>query len=256
MDRHLLIAGQGRAGSTLFYSMMQHALSGFYLPDREMPAGALLARPGNTCTKRPYDIFDLAEIAKQAEGRKQLDLIVTLRDPRDILTSRHPAVPDDYFYSADLTYFIGGEGPPRKVMPGLVLTHLAIVEALRSDLFPRGVFLLKYEHLVEDPDRIQSMLAEGLGLEFHAGFTGFHRRRASDSLDAAMNGMRPLEAGRVQKWRAPEHRDRIIEQFTSFPVLHNIVIDLGYETDTAWFDALLAEDVAEPVARMQRRAGR
>lgn len=247
MDRHLLIAGQGRAGSTLFYSMMQHALCGFRMPDGEARAESLLSVSGNTCNKRPYDIFDYEKIVRLAEGRKQLDLIVTLRDPRDILTSRHRAVPDDYFYSADLTYFIGGNGPPIRNMPGLIMTHFKIVEALKSGLFPRGAFLLKYEHLVADPARIQNLLEEGLGLEFSAPFSTFHESGTSQSLDLAMNGLRPVAADNVQKWRAPEHRERIIDQFTRFPILHDIVTDLGYERDTSWFEAFKdgAADAAE-----------
>ncbi len=258
MDRHLLIAGQGRAGSTLFYSMMQHALSGFTMPETEVRAGGFLSLPGNVCTKRPYDIFDFAKLAEAAEGRKQLDLIVTLRDPRDVLTSMHKAVPDDYFYSADLTYNIHTPGGPKKTMPGLILVHMAILEALKSGLLPRGAFLLKYEHLVADPDRIQAMLAEGMGLDFHARFSDFHKRDVDASMDRAMNGLRPVDGKQIEKWRAPKHRTRIIDQFTRFPTLHDIVIDLGYEPDTSWFDALREETAdldTQNVSRVQRRAG-
>lgn len=256
MDRHLLITGQGRAGSTLFYSMMQHTLMGFQMPDLEVRARQVMQMEGNTCNKRPYDIFDYAEIARLAQGRKQLDLIITLRDPRDILTSRHPAVPDDYFYSADRTYFIAGTAPPVRSMPGLLLTHVKIVEALQSGLFPRGAFLLKYEHLVDDPARIQQLLSDGMGLTFHGRFEDFHTRQVDQQMARAMNGQRPVSATRVQKWRAPEHRARIIDQFTRFPALHDIVIDLGYEADTTWFEAFLDDDATEPVSRMPQSARR
>ena len=35
-----------------------------------------------------------------------------------------------------------------------------------SGLFPQGIFFLKYEDLVRDPEAVQQMLAEGLGLTF------------------------------------------------------------------------------------------
>ncbi|MGR3569826.1 MAG: hypothetical protein ACU0CN_18860 [Pseudooceanicola nanhaiensis] len=105
-DRHLVIAGQGRAGSTLFYNMLRHCLRDFHLPEGETSAVSCLNRPGNACTKRPFDILQMPRIAAAFAGRKQLDLIVTLRDPRDILTSRHRAVPGEYFYGADRCYHI------------------------------------------------------------------------------------------------------------------------------------------------------
>ncbi|WP_407492330.1 hypothetical protein [Pseudooceanicola sp. MF1-13] len=242
MDRHLLIAGQGRSGSTLFYSMLQHALDGFAMPQVEMSATRVLPYAGNTCSKRPFDIFDMKAIVAAAEGRKKLDLIIMMRDPRDILTSVHSKVPDDYFCSADHCYFIGGPGAPTKTAPGFLMMHMATVEVLNSGLFPQGVFLLKYEHLIDDPARIQTMLAEALDLPFKADFTDFHKGQIGAAHQSAMNGVRPVSADRVQKWRSPQHRDRIIDQFTRFPVLHDILIDLGYEESTAWFDDYCADD--------------
>lgn len=236
MDRHILITGQGRSGSTLFYSMMQHCLRGFHLPDREVRASDMIPVPGNTCTKRPFDVFDFDRIAREAEDRKRLDMIVMLRDPRDILTSIHRKVPDDYFLSADYCYFLFGENGPTRTMPGLLMTHFRILEILKSGVFPQGVFLLKYEHLVEDPDRIQAKLAAGLDLTFEGRFSEFYTREVAPANEAAMNGVRPVARDRVAKWQRPEHRDRIIDQFTRFPVLHDILIDLGYETSTDWFD--------------------
>lgn len=252
MNRHLLISGQGRSGSTLFYSMMQYALDGFVMPDQEIRATQIIPHPANTCSKRPFDVFEFDAIRAAADAAgKRLDMIVMLRDPRDILTSFHSLVPDDYFYSADLCYYLYGDNGPTKTLPGLLPVHLQTLAILKSGAFPQGVFLLKYEHLVADPDRIQQMLADNLDLEFTAKFTDFHKGRIAGAHAHAMNGVRPLSDDRVQKWRAPEHRDRIIDQFTRFPMLHDVVIDLGYEADTAWFDAFRAEE-PEPMRRRAR----
>ena len=170
-----------------------------------------------------------------------MDLIVTLRDPRDILTSIHKRVPDDYFYDADFCYYLYGKNGPEKSLPGFLLTHYAIVDALKSGIFPQGVFLLRYEHLIDNPDRIQDLLGEALNLEFTGRFADFHQGEISKAHQQAMNGARPVTRDRVQKWRAPEHRDRIRDQFTRFPLLHDVVIDLGYETDTSWFDEYAQE---------------
>ena len=237
-DRHLVIAGQGRAGSTLFYNMLRHCLRDFHLPEGETSAVSCLNRPGNACTKRPFDILQMPRIAAAFAGRKQLDLIVTLRDPRDILTSRHRAVPGEYFYGADRCYHIYPDRAPTLTAPGFLQVHKAILETARSGLFPQGIFYLKYEDLVAHPEAVQDLLARDFGLRFEGGFRAFTEQGVTAELDRALNGLRPLEAGRIAKWRAPEHRARIVEQFTRFPVLHDILISLGYERDRSWFDAI------------------
>lgn len=248
MDRHLIIAGQGRAGSTLFYNMLRHSLREFHLPETEVSAPMLRDRAGNVCTKRPFDILQMEKVVAAFGGRKALDLIVTLRDPRDILTSRHRAVPDDYFYSADRCYLLRRDGPPTPTAPGFLQVHKGILDTARSGLFPRGIFYLKYEDLVAHPEAVQALLAEGLNLRFEGSFRDFTEAKVDESLDKALNGLRPLDAGGLAKWRRPEHRARIVDQFTRFPVLHDILISLGYEPDRRWFDALRDGAALAPAA--------
>ncbi len=50
--------------------------------------------------------------------------------------------------------------------------------------------------------------------------------------------MREVETTRRRKWEAPEHHGRIVDQFTRFPVLHDLVISMGYEPDRSWFDPI------------------
>ena len=247
MERHIVVAGQSRSGSTLFYNMLRNTLKGFQMVSSEAPTLPLLDTPGNICTKRPFDIFDIPKIVERAKGKKRIDLIVTLRDPRDVLTSRHKAVPDDYFIAADRCYFVPEGRTPEFTAPGFLPVHDAIVKAVSPDYFPQGVFLLKYEHLIEDPDRIQAKLADAYGLEFEGSFADFHKHDVPLALQGPLNGVRPVDHSRMEKWRKPEHRDRIIEQFTSFPQLHDVLEGLGYEKDRTWFEQLLDES-AGPAA--------
>lgn len=239
--RHIVIAGQGRAGSTLLYNMLRHALTGFEMPPAEQPALGWVGRPGNYCTKRPFDIFDMPRIIGAAAGRKRVDLIVTLRDPRDIITSHHASVPGDYFYAADRCYFVPPDGSaPRFANPGVLPVQHAIVKVLNAGLFPQGVFLLKYEDLVRDPDLIQRKLALGFDLDFHARMADFHQVEIPSDLQGPLNGVRAAKADRTARWRAPEHAARIRDQFTRFPELHDVVVGLGYEPDRSWFDDIAA----------------
>ncbi|MFC2970512.1 hypothetical protein [Acidimangrovimonas pyrenivorans] len=244
MDRHLIIAGQGRAGTTLLYNMLRSTLQGFDLPPSERAARTLIDLPGSFCTKRPFDIFDMPAIFEANQGRKRIDLIVSLRDPRDILVSRHAKVPDDYFCSADAMYFVPGDRPPERTAPGLLAIHDLSMAVAESSLFPQGVFFLKYEDLVADPEAVQGLLEQGLGLRFSGRFGDFHAAEIPGALQGPLNGVRPVEAAEA-KWRRPEHRARIIDQFTRFPALFTVLDQLGYETDRGWFEALCADEVAE-----------
>ncbi|MHA6345254.1 sulfotransferase domain-containing protein [Roseivivax sp. CAU 1761] len=240
MDRHIVIAGQGRAGTTLFYSMLRGTLPGFKMPDREVRAVEYMAIPGNYVTKRPFDIFDVPSILNLNAGAKRVDLIVTLRDPRDILVSRHENLPGDYIMHADRSWAIRKTGVREFVNPGVIPIHQAIAEVATSGVFKQGVFLLKYEDLIADPEAMQAQLARDLDLEFDGRFSDFHQHKVPGVLTPALNGVRPVESSRLQRWRAPEHRDRIIDQFTRFPELFDMLVALDYEPDRAWFDAFRA----------------
>lgn len=245
MSRHLLVTGHNRAGSTLLYSMLQRCLTGFNIPGPEFPARAVVHMPGKTASRRSFDIFDFEKIVKTAEGKKRLDMVVMLRDPRDILTSYDPRLPDDYACSADKSYFVASQGKPEQILPGILQTHEQINKVISSGQLPHGVMILKYEHLVSDPRRVQSLMADVMELEFTGDFGDFHKREIS-SHGSDLMGYRTLDQSRIEKWRAPHHRDRIIDQFTRFPALHEIVISMGYEKNTGWFDTLKTD--AGPVA--------
>jgi hypothetical protein len=244
MDRHIVIAGQGRAGTTLFYNMLRSTLKGFEMPDSEVQAKHYIDEPGNYCTKRPFDIFDIPNILKAAHGKKIVDLIVTMRDPRDVLLSKHKRVPDDYFVGADHCWFVPKGMKPTFTAPGILPTHAAITTIINSGIFPSGVFVLKYEDLVDNPEGVKEALANAYGLEFEGNFSDFHKQEIPDDLSRALNGIRPVEKAKEPKWKKPEHRDRIIDQFTRFPDLHKVLINFGYEEDTKWFEDLIMMDDA------------
>jgi hypothetical protein len=49
---------------------------------------------------------------------------------------------------------------------------------------------------------------------------------------------------RAGRWTRPEHRDRLVDQFTRFPELLEIVRSYGYAPDDTWFSDLRS---GEPV---------
>lgn len=241
MNRHILVTGQSRAGSSLLYSMLQRTLRGFNIPGPEFPARAVIHMPGDTCSRRGYDLFDFDRIVATADGRKRLDMIVMLRDPRDILTAFDPRLPDDYVCSADRSYFTAAQGGPQQILPGVLDIHKQIMRIAASNDLPQGVIMLKYEHLVEEPRRVQSLLANALELSFDGDFDQYHTREI-ETHGPDLSGLKPAGARREQRWRNAYYRERIIDQFTRFPELHDVVEDLGYEPDRCWFDQFVSGD--------------
>ncbi len=239
MDRHIVIAGQGRAGTTMFYNMLRGTLLGFTMPDKEDTAHSYVGKDGNFVTKRPFDIFEIPNLLNRLQGKKSLDLIITMRDPRDLLLSKHKRVPDTYFVSADKCWFIPPNVKPRFIGPGILPIHLAITSIINSGIFPQGVMVLKYEDLIANPEGIKEILAESLGLEFVGDFSDFHKNDIPEGLTGPLNGVRPVEKPKGEKWKKEEYRGRIIDQFTRFPELHAVLTSFGYETNKDWFYELL-----------------
>ena len=47
---------------------------------------------------------------------------------------------------------------------------------------------------------------------------------------------KPLASTRIGKWRDKVHAKRIIEQFTLYPELFDILVNDGYEKNNEWFE--------------------
>lgn len=227
---HLVVCGYSRAGTTLFYAMLRAALgAGWQTFDRERPAlqvGRSQAR--HICSKRPLDVLQAGEILQRCRDPW---LIALVRDPRDALTSMHASVPDDFFVHADCQYFVPRRGRPRRTSPGL----LSIDRAIRSLPGERS-WVLRYEDLVRDPADVQARLANQLGLTFQEDLTAWQNGSLSPNLRRALNGVRPLDASGVGRWRS--YPDRIREQFTAYPELHDVLRRRGYEQNGAWWEEL------------------
>jgi hypothetical protein len=223
----LQVVGFSRSGSTLLYLMLRHTLVGHRMPDGERPM--LREYAGNdedVCTKRPLDAFQ-AQATLNTLPRP--GVIITYRDPRDVLTSVHKAVPEDWFVDADHQYLLGKVN--RKINPGL----LSMWRALRA-LPHQNTFVVNYERLVRNPDDVQAHLARCFGLQFSGSFSDYHIDQAPGRLAIALNGQRPASVAGIGRWQ--RFPDRIRDQFTRFPELHDMMADLGYERDRSWLDRL------------------
>lgn len=244
----ITICGYPRSGTSLLYNMLASCLPGFHHDDFEHSCLEYVAQWRDTLSKRPLDVFKIEKLVRKNKlGKRQL-VIVTIRDPRDIVTSRHPRVPDDYFIGWERCYRVDGARGPERVHPGIAaiateierLEHLPGVEVVR----------VRYEDLVADPEGAQTELATRTGLAFDGRFSDFH---AADRLAYRYEGRhaprdpelvredRPVDASRAGRWRAAEHRKRIREEFAAHPGLLALVRRYAYETDDGWLQDLAAE---------------
>lgn len=162
-------------------------------------------------TKKPPDTVRI-ERAFQAD--EKLNVIAMVRDPRAVITSRHPDFPDVYF-----------SGFQRW------LDYQRVIE--RNSDHPRWL-AVRYEDLLTDPAASQALIEAKFGfLEPRRAFGDF-----PDGADVparagiSLNGIRPLEPGRAFAWR--EQLPRVRAQLDAHPEMQEQLELLGYETGAAW----------------------
>jgi hypothetical protein len=252
-DTQIVICGYPRSGTSLLYNMLATALPGFRRDAFEVCALERIWRRGDWISKRPLDVFLARAIAEDNALRKRLVFVIPLRDLRDVLTSVHPNVPDEYFIGYEKGWRVRlGEAAPSLDAPGIAAIH-AEIERLRGDPALESV-CLRYEDLVRDPDAVGAELERRLGRRFARPLSAFHRHPGEHPYryDAAHTRPGAVAAGArerlaasaagIGRWREPEHRARIRSEFRSHRELFALLRSDGYERDDAWFREYEADE--------------
>jgi hypothetical protein len=55
-----------------------------------------------------------------------------------------------------------------------------------------------------------------------------------------------VDTSRQGKWKRPEHRQRILDQFKQHPHLLEVVREYGYEAGDQWFEQFQSDRTAQP----------
>jgi hypothetical protein len=252
--KQIVVCGFPRAGTSLLYNMLCTCLPNFEADDFEAPAARSIGRWVHHLSKWPMDVIELPTIVQQNRLNKDLHAIIMIRDPRDILTSVHPNVPDDYFCRYKWRWSPQQDEEQTVIQDdrGIERIASAIEDAKRL----RGVtvHVVHYESLIADPGAIQERLRRGLGVKFDGRFDDFHTRperhryrydgcrEAKDKSLVRENGA--IETGRVAKWKKPVHCAHLKEQFEAHPELFELVRRYGYENDDGWFEQIKAVERA------------
>lgn len=193
----IVVTGFPRAGTTLLYCMLRHCVRGFAFDEREhwrLCDGRII--------KSPRAVFH----ALPAER-----CIVLLRDPRALLTSRHPAYPDQYFVSAHHC-----ANDQRR---GLCEWWTAIKRVAGDAL------LLRYEDVVARPRQVQAAIGTAFGLTYADEFTNFSAVRHGDYWERTLGGLRALACRDVSDTSRIE---RIEREYAAFPELRAVSEQMGY----------------------------
>jgi hypothetical protein len=252
--KQVVICGYPRGGTSMLYNMMSATLKGFECDQFENSCLQYVDRYGSYLSKNPMDVLDIEELTRKNVLRKDLCIIVVLRDLRDVVTSVHPNAPDRYFQGYEGGWSPqGGYGEYKLVATQRsIKTLFHAIESLRSLKGARFVFV-KYEDLVENPDRQQQILREQFDLKFSGPFSKFHEhpekhayRYEGEHAPADPSLVRESSAvdrSRSGKWARPEHRQRILEQFGQYPEMLDMLIHYGYEKDREWFSRFQRSEV-------------
>jgi hypothetical protein len=216
---HVVMCGFPRSGTTLLQLMMETAYPNARTFHRERAALAAVQNtwPGRhelMITKRPDDLFWLDEVRERYRDRRPRPLfIISVRDPRAVLTSVH---------AKKSGYCV----PPEK--------WRAAYEHIQYNLQFDDVITVEYREVIEQPQQVQERLSSFIGSSPKASFDEYLSSVPSDFDTTALNGVRPLDASGLDRWRAPKHADRIRQLLRELPELPDRLIEMGYEADTAW----------------------
>lgn len=231
---HIHIVGcSPRSGTTLMQEMMVTCFEiAHYCEHERSLFKEELRSCGVTCTKHPREILYAAGALR---ANANLHVIYMVRDPRDVIVSRHANSPGQYF--AGLGFYLRADR-----------------YAARLANHPRFV-VVRYEDLVQAPDAVQDYIEQRLPfLKREHPFSAFHlHAKVSEDSSQALNGVRPPSAKDIGKWR--HHQLRVSAQFKKFPSAVEVLIRHGYEDDAKWMMGLPEADDALANSVLSDRTG-
>lgn len=211
--KRIHIVGCGpRTGTTLLTELMISSYQIDLYTDHEDRIAKRPPRKGKVfLTKSPKDIVLIEPVLRWV---KNLYVIFMLRDPRDMIVSKHGSNKKLYF--SNLAYWFNYIPFARKLMG-----------------HPRFL-MIKYEDLVTQPDQVQKRISEKLPfLVQKNAFSDYHKvaKPSSDS-KLALGDVRPVSGSSIGKWQ--NHPGRIKAQMQEHGNLTNDLIEFGYEPDANW----------------------
>jgi hypothetical protein len=215
MKRIHIVGVSPRSGTTLLAECMRTSFLIDSYGDHEVRLSKARWRPGIYLSKRPSDILN---VGPRLKLDSRLSVICMLRDPRDVIVSKHRKFPDQYYVSLDVWK-----------------KRYEVVKRLRNHA---RFMVLRYEDMVSNPDVCQDSILERIPyLQKTANFSSFGGQcNVSNESQLALGEVRPIQSNRIGNWK--HHLPRIAGQIERFGSISGVLRDLGYETDDSWLDLL------------------
>lgn len=216
MKRIHIVGVSPRTGTTL---MAEAIKTCYHIDAYTTHEDRLFTRPPGQpdifLTKSPKDIMIVGPSLKVDPN---LYVICMLRDPRDIISSKHKKDPDRYW--ASLRYW-----------------KLYSKEMQKLERHPRFI-VIRYEDFVSNPDKTQQKLSSSIPfLKEITTFSNYHNEAAvSRSSTKALSGVRPIKPKSVGRWH--NHKARIAGQLKLHGDFSTDLIQFGYERDDQWLEEL------------------
>lgn len=210
---HIHIVGcSPRSGTTLMQELM---ISCFEVDEHCEHEQSIFKRckiaAGVACTKHPREVFYMPCVLKNSPN---VTAIYVVRDPRDVVVSMHKKHPGRYY--SNLRFWLDAD---------------RVAKSLQNH--PRFI-VVRYEDLVTDPDSVQLSLEKAMPfLSRRFAFSEFHlHAKISEQSAMALNGVRPVDASSVGRWR--QHLERVASQIQRHGDISEPLIRYGYEADKQW----------------------
>jgi hypothetical protein len=205
-----------RSGTTLLYEMMSACFEFDRCYGHETRFNRTTALRGETLlTKRPKDTQFMPDVLAHIED---FWVIYCLRDPRDVIVSKHRIAGDRYY--ANLRLWREQHAYAQKMMshPRCVTVH--------------------YEDLVTDPNSVQHALLDAIPwLKALHPFSDYHQYASlSSQSERAMHGLRAINTDSIGRWR--ENLPRVLAQIQRHGSISAELQACGYEVDDRWMTLL------------------
>jgi len=220
--KHLhIVACSPRSGTTLLSEAMVTCFKIDKHYDHEVRFNLASADDGQILvTKRPKDTMYMPTVI---DDDPEIYVIYVMRDPRDVIVSRHAKDKSVYYSNIRLWRQMHACA---KQMAG----HERFLE-------------IRYEDFVRDPDETQQLITEKFPwLEKIHNFSEYHEHaQISEKSITAMHSVRPIAPTSVGVWT--QHPGRVNGQQMIHGSLTPDLIECGYESTADWEQVL---DSAEP----------
>jgi len=225
MFKHLhIVACSPRSGTTLLHEAMVTCFRVDKHYDHEVRFNLVSGGDEHlVITKRPKDTMYMPAVIDDPE----LYVIYLLRDPRDVIVSRHGK--DKNLYYSNIRLW-------------------REMQAYAQSISNHPRFLqISYEEFVTNPDAVQVQIAAKFPwLQKRFNFSEYHAHAVvSEKSKLAMNDVRPIAPSSVGKWR--DNLARIKGQQLTHGSLTPDLIACGYETSADW--ERLLDDVVPDFSR-------